>query len=227
MSQIKIVLADDHRIVREGFRALLQVQTGFEIVGETGDGLEAIRLVEQHKPHVLVVDLMMPGLNGLEVARQLTQRSSPTRIVILSMHANEAYVLEALRNGATAYVLKDSTSLDLVRAVHEAVAGRRYLSPPLSEPAIEAYLQKARSADSLDNYATLTTREREVLQLSAEGHTNPEIAARLFISPRTVETHRANFMHKLNLRTQTDLIRFALQRGILRLEEKIKPRSEG
>ena len=227
MSQIKIVLADDHRIVREGFRALLQVQTGFEIVGETGDGLEAIRLVEQHKPHVLVVDLMMPGLNGLEVARQLTQRSSPTRIVILSMHANEAYVLEALRNGATAYVLKDSTSLDLVRAVHEAVAGRRYLSPPLSEPAIEAYLQKARSADSLDNNATLTTREREVLQLSAEGHTNPEIAARLFISPRTVETHRANFMHKLNLRTQTDLIRFALQRGILRLEEKIKPRSEG
>lgn len=222
MSKIRILLADDHRVVREGFRALLEAEPDFEIVGETGDGLEAVRLVEQHKPQVLVVDLMMPGLNGLEVARQVAQRVPRTRIVVLSMHANEAYVLEALKNGASAYVLKDASTAELVRAVREANAGRRYLSPPLSEPAIDSYIQRARTSDSLDVYDTLTNREREVLQLAAEGHTNAEIAARLFISPRTVETHRANAMHKLGLRSHTDLVRFALQRGILPLEGGIK-----
>lgn len=222
MSNIRILLADDHRVVREGFRALLETEPDFEIVGETGDGLEAVRLVEQHKPQVLVVDLMMPGLNGLEVARQVAQRVPRTRIVVLSMHANEAYVLEALKNGASAYVLKDASTAELVRAVREANAGRRYLSPPLSEPAIDSYIQRARTSDSLDVYDTLTNREREVLQLAAEGHTNAEIAARLFISPRTVETHRANAMHKLGLRSHTDLVRFALQRGILPLEGGIK-----
>jgi two-component system, NarL family, response regulator NreC len=222
MSKTHILLADDHRVVREGFRALLESEPDFEIVGETGDGLEAVRLVEQQKPHVLVVDLMMPGLNGLEVARQVTQRSPRTRIVVLSMHANEAYVLEALKNGASAYVLKDASAAELVRAVREAVAGRRYLSPPLSEPAIDSYIERARNSDSLDLYDTLTNREREVLQLAAEGHTNGEIAGRLFISPRTVETHRANVMHKLGLRSQTELVRYALQRGILPLEGKVK-----
>jgi len=215
---IKIVLADDHRVVREGFRALLAGQKDFQIVAETGDGLEAIRLVEKHQPDVLLIDLMMPGLGGLEVTRQLTQRKSPVRVVVLSMHANEAYVIEALKNGAVGYVLKDASSADLVRAVREAVAGRRYLSPPLSEKSIEAYAQKARTSETLDPYQTLTTREREVLQLSAEGHTNPQIAARLFISPRTVETHRSNLMHKLALRTHTDLIRYALKRGIVSIE---------
>ena len=222
MSKTRILLADDHRVVREGFRALLQSEPDFEIVGETGDGLEAVRLVEQQKPHVLVVDLMMPGLNGLEVARQVTQRSPRTRIVVLSMHANEAYVLEALKNGASAYVLKDASAAELVRAVREALAGRRYLSPPLSEPAIDSYIERAKSSDSLDLYDTLTNREREVLQLAAEGHTNGEIASRLFISPRTVETHRANVMRKLGLRSQTELVRYALQRGILPLEGKVK-----
>jgi len=208
--------------VREGFRALLQAQADFEIVGETGDGLETVRLVEQHKPQVLVLDLMMPGLNGLEVARQVTQRVPRTRIVVLSMHANEAYVLEALKNGACAYVLKDAGTAELVRAVREANAGRRYLSPPLSEPAIDSYIQRARTSDSLDLYDTLTNREREVLQLASEGHTNAEIATRLFISPRTVETHRANVMHKLGLRSQIDLVRYALQRGILPMEGGVK-----
>ncbi len=134
------------------------------------------------------------------------------------MHAAEAYVLEALRNGAAGYVLKDASAADLVRAVREAVAGRHYLSPPLSELAIEAYLQKAQEA-TLDLYETLTTREREVLQLAAEGHSNPEIAERLVISPRTVETHRANLMRKLGLQSQADLIRYALQRRIITLEE--------
>src|SRR5262249_24900722 len=155
--------------------------------------------------------------SGLEVARQVDQRSPRTRVVVLSMHANEAYVLEALRNGATAYVLKQCTATELVRAVCEAAAGRRYLSPPLSERAIQAYLRKA-EASELDPYESLTTREREVLHLAAEGRTNPEISARLYISPRTVEAHRANLMHKLGLKNQSELIRYAIRRGIVPLE---------
>jgi DNA-binding NarL/FixJ family response regulator len=215
---IRIVLADDHRVVREGFRALLAAEKDFEIVGETGDGLEALRLVERLKPDLILVDLMMPGLGGLEVARQVAQRGSATRVVVLSMHSNEAYVLQALKNGAAGYVLKDASSTELVRAVREAVAGRRYLSPPLSEKAVEAYLHKAKTSETVDRYQTLTTREREVLHLSAEGHTNAQIAMRLFISPRTVETHRSNLMHKLGIRTHSELIRYALQRGILSFE---------
>ena len=167
---------------------------------------------------VLVVDLMMPGLSGLEVTRQVRQRSPRTHIVILSMYSNEAYVLEALRNGAAAYVLKDSTAADLVHAVREVVAGRRYLSPPLSERAIETYTEKAKST-LMDPYETLTTRERQVLHLAAEGCTNAEIGDRLSISPRTVETHRANLMRKLGLESQTDLIRYALRRGIIPLND--------
>ena len=222
MNVVTLLLADDHRVVREGFRALLETEPGFRIVGEAGDGLEAVRLAEKLKPNVVIMDLMMPGLNGLEVIRQISQRSSRTRIVVLSMHSNEGYVLTALRNGASAYVLKDSSSADLMRAVREALEGRRYLSPPLSQPAIDAYLERIQKGEPFDPYESLSNREREVLQLGAEGHTNAEIAARLFISSRTVETHRANAMHKLGLRSQTDLIRYALQRGILPLEKNLK-----
>ncbi len=212
---IKIILADDHHIVRQGLRRLLEDESDFHILADTGDGLEAVELTEQMQPDVLIVDLMMPGLNGLEVTRQVSQRVPTAQIIILSMHANEAYVLEGLRNGAAGYVLKDSGSVDLVHAVREALAGRRYLSAPLSERAIEAYIQKTETEAVLDSYETLTTREREVLQLAAEGHTNNDIAERLCISPRTVETHRANMMRKLDLHNQTELIRFAFQRGIL------------
>ena len=212
-----IVLADDHHVVRQGLRVLLEGQPDFQLVGEAGDGLEAIQLTERLKPDVLLIDLMMPSLNGLEATRQVSQRSPHTRVVILSMHANEAYVLEALRNGAAGYVLKDSSAADLVHAVREVIAGRRYLSPPLSERAIAAYIQKA-SDVTLDPYEMLTNREREVLHLAAEGYTNAEIADQLSISPRTAETHRANLMHKLGLRTHTDLIRYALRRGILPME---------
>jgi two-component system, NarL family, response regulator NreC len=215
---ITIALADDHNVVRQGLRALLEVESDFNVVGEAGDGLEALHLVEQLKPNVLVLDLMMPGLNGLEVTRQVTKHSTHTSIIILSMYASEAYVLEALGNGALAYVLKDSSSADLVMAVREVAAGRRYLSPPLSDRAIEVYQEKAKAV-TLDKYETLTTREREVLQLTAEGHTNPEIAARLGISSRTAETHRSNLMHKLGLHTQADLIRYALRRGIIPMEQ--------
>lgn len=214
---ITITLADDHRVVRQGLRALLEAESDFIVLGEAGDGLEAVQMVEHLKPNVLVLDLMMPGLNGLEVARQLNKLSPNTRIVVLSMYSNEAYVLEALSNGASAYVLKDSSSADLVQAVREAAAGRRYLSPPLSDRAIEAYQEKAK-ATALDKYETLTTREREVLQLAAEGHTNTEIAARLGISSRTAEAHRSNLLRKLALHTQADLIRYALRRGIISMD---------
>ena len=212
-----IVLADDHHIVRQGLRALLEVEKDLQVVGEAGDGLEAVQTVESLGPKVLVLDLMMPGLNGLDVLKQIKKRSPNTQIVILSMYANEAYVLEALSNGASAYVLKDSKSADLVQAVREAAAGRRYLSPPLTARAIEVYQQRAQ-ATSLDRYDTLTAREREVLHLAAEGMTNSEIAGRLGISSRTAETHRANLMHKLDMHSQAELIRFALRRGIIPME---------
>lgn len=213
-----IILADDHLIVRQGLRALLEAEPDFHLIGETGDGLETVRLVEQLRPDVLVLDLMMPSLNGLEVTRQVSERSPHTRVVILSMHADEAYVLEALRNGAVGYVLKDASASGLVRAVREVDAGRRYLSPPLSERAIETYVRKAKDAP-IDRYDTLTTREREVLQLVAEGHTNAEIADRLSISVRTAETHRANMMDKLDLHSHTALIRYALRRGVIPMED--------
>lgn len=219
MSLTTIVLADDHQVVREGLRALLEAEPDFSVVGEAAEGLEAASLVERLKPHVLVVDLMMPGLSGLEVTRQVRQRSPQTHVVILSMYSTESYVLEALRNGAAGYVIKSSSAADLVSAVREVVAGRRYLSPPLSERAINAYVKKA-EATTLDPYETLTTREREILHLVAEGYTSAEIGDRLSISPRTVETHRANLMRKLGLETQTDLIRYALHRGIIPPFEK-------
>ncbi len=213
-----IVLADDHHVVRQGLRVLLEAEPNFSVVGEAAEGLAVIEMVERLKPNVLIVDVMMPGVNGLEVTRQVRQRSPETRVVILSMYANEAYVLEALRIGAAGYVLKGANAAALIQAVREVAAGRRYLSPPLTDHAIEAYLQKAQAAP-LDRYETLTTREREVLHLTAEGYSHSETAARLGISPRTAETHRANLMRKLGLKTQTDLVRYAFRRGILALEE--------
>jgi DNA-binding NarL/FixJ family response regulator len=218
MTKTRIVLADDHPVVRHGVRSLLQAEPDFSIVGEASSGLETVQLVEKLQPEVLVVDLMLPGLNGLEVTRQVKQRLPQTRVVVLSMHANEPYVLEALKNGASGYVLKDSSGTDLVLAVKQVLGGQRYLSPPLSERAVEAYLQRSQDT-SFDPYDALTEREREVLHLAAEGMSNPDIANRLSISPRTVETHRANLMRKLGLRTQTDLIRYALKRGILPMED--------
>jgi two-component system response regulator NreC len=217
MGETTIVLAEDHQIVRQGLRALLEPEADFQIVGEASDGSEALQLAERVRPDVMIVDLMMPGLNGLEVTHQVARRSPKTRVIILSAFDNEAYVTEALGNGAAGYVLKKSSAADLVQAVREVITGRRYLSPTLSERAIEAYvrfIQEVRDS-ALDLYETLTPREREVLHLAAEGYTNAEIAARLSISRRTVETHRANMMRKLGLRTPTDLIRYAVQRGIL------------
>ncbi len=212
-----IFLADDHPVLRQGLRALLELEQDFSIVGEAGDGLEAVQLVERLRPDVLVLDLMLPGLPGLEVTRQVCQRCPQTRVVILSMYASEAYVLEALKAGARAYVLKKSTASELVHAIREILAGRRYLSPPLSERAIEAYLQKVKP--TLDPLETLTAREREVLHLVAGGLTNAQVAARLCLSRRTVEMHRKNIMRKLQLRTALDLVRYAARRGLLPPED--------
>jgi two-component system, NarL family, response regulator NreC len=212
--QITIFLAEDHKVVRQGLRALLEAEPYLHVVGEAGNGREAIRMVERLRPKVLVVDLMMPELSGLEVTRQLRKRSPKTRVVVLSMHRDESYVVEALKSGAAAYVLKDASSEELVKAVHEAAANRRYLSPPLSDSAVAAYVQRA-GVTTDDSYQSLSEREREVLHLASEGHTNTKIGKRLFISPRTVEIHRANMMAKLGLRNHTELIRYALKRGIL------------
>jgi two-component system, NarL family, response regulator NreC len=199
--------------VREGLRRVLDAEPDFAVVGEVADGLAVVPLVERLHPRVLVTDLTMPGLGGLEVTRQVRKHAPDTKVVVLSMHTAEQYVLEALESGAMGFVPKNAPGTELVRAVHEAAAGRRYLSPPLADTVIEAFLEG--KPHPTDAYESLTERERQVLHLCAQGLTSKDIAQRLGLSPRTAESHRANLMHKLGLRTQTDLIRFALQRGIL------------
>lgn len=211
---ISVVLADDHPIVRRGLRGALEAEAEFAVVAETGDGLETVRLVERHRPDVLVLDLMMPGLSGLDVLPIVRQRSPQTRVVVLSMYANEEFMLQALRNGAIGYVLKGCDPAHAVEAVRLAAAGRRYFSPVLLERVFEAYQQKA-EAGPQDPHDLLTPRERQALQLAAEGHSCAAIAARLSISPRTAEMHRGNAMRKLGLKTQNELVRYAIRRGML------------
>jgi two-component system response regulator NreC len=212
-----IMLVEDHQIVLEGLLALLEAEPGLTVVGQTNNGSEAVQLAERLRPDVMIVDLMLPGLNGLEITRLVRQRSPQSRIIILSMYDHESFVVEALKSGAAGYVLKRDDVAHLVQAVHEVGAGRRYLSPSLSERALEAYILYVEQVknSSQKPVETLTPREREVLYLAAQGYTNAEIAAHLVISPRTVEVHRANMMRKLGLRTQADLIRFAIQQEIL------------
>ena len=209
-----IVLADDHPVVRQGLRALLEGEADFKVIGEAGDVETAIELVNRKRPAVLVLDLIMKGLNSIQIIRQISSDSPETGIVILSMYDNEAYILESLRAGAKSYILKGSTSEELMRAIREVALGHRYLGLPLSERAIAIFIQKSEASD-LDLYETLTPRECEVLQLVAQGYTNTEIAAKLFVSPRTVEVHRANMMRKLRFQNHTQLIQYALQRKIV------------
>jgi len=210
----RIVLADDHPVVRQGLRSLLEKEPGFSVVGEAADGLEVADVVEKTRADVLILDLLMPGLGGLDVAREVSRRSPQTRIVVLTMHSSEAFVLRALANGTSAYILKDSSVTEVVHAIHEVQAGRRYLSSRLSERAIEAFVNRADSG-AVDIYETLTTREREVLHLAAEGLSNPAIGERLFISARTAQAHRAHIMQKLCLESRTALIAYAFRRGLI------------
>lgn len=210
---VTAIIADDHQIVRRGLRTILEQEAGCTVVAEAADGLSAVQLVEQHKPTVLILDLNLPRLHGIEVLRQTRGTSPHTRVIILSMHNDEPYVIEALRAGAMAYVLKGSESQEIARALAEVLAGRRFLSAPLSEWAINALIAKPK--DDADPLQALTPRERMVLQLAAEGATNTEVAGKLFISPRTAETHRTNLLRKLGLQTQTDLVRFAIRKGLI------------
>jgi DNA-binding NarL/FixJ family response regulator len=207
------ILADDHDIVRRGLRGILESEGSCRIVAEASDGLSAAQLVDKHKPQILVLDLNMPRLHGIEVLRQTRVSSPNTRVIVLSMHSDEPYVIESLRAGAMAYILKGSESQEILQALKEVLAGRRFLSATLSEWAINALVSKP--ADESDPLHSLTQRERMVVQLAAEGNNNAEIAEKLFISPRTAETHRTNLLRKLGLHTQTDLVRFAIRKGLI------------
>jgi DNA-binding NarL/FixJ family response regulator len=214
---VSVLLADDHPIVRQGLRHLLAAEPNLTVVGEASDGLEAVQLTEKFRPKILIVDLMMPGLNGLEVVKQVKERSPATGSIVLSMQSADVYVVEALKAGALGYVLKETGPSELINAVQRVIAGQRYLSPKLSERLVDVLLQKTEGLP-LDPYQMLTNREREILQMAAEGMTAAAIAKRLSISPRTAELHRARMMNKLRLNNQTDLIRYALKRGILPLD---------
>jgi DNA-binding NarL/FixJ family response regulator len=214
---IKVLLADDHLVVLQGLRALLESEGDIEVVGEATDGLEAMMLLEKLLPDVLVMDLMMPNLNGLETARRIKKKGLPVKVVVLSMHESEPYVVQALKYGVMGYIPKDSSSEELVDAIRQVAKGQRYLNAVISDRVIDSLITRMDSG-GLDPYDTLTSRERAVFQMVAEGESNSEIGQRLSISPRTVETHRANMMRKLGLKTQTDVVRYAIRRGILSLD---------
>lgn len=208
---IRIVLAEDHKLVREGLKALLRNEPAFELVGEASDGLQAVEIVEKEKPDVLLLDLRIPRLHGIEVLRQLRDQSH-TSVVVVSMHSDEPYVIEALKNGVSGYVLKDCAPAELVLAIRTAASGGQYLCESLRQKAISATLK--RLVPGVQG-PQLTKRELLVMELAAEGKTSLEIAKILFISRRTAEAHRANLMKKLGLKTQTDLVLYGVRNGII------------
>lgn len=214
---LSFVIADDHAIVRAGVRLLLEREAGFEVMAEAGGGDEAVRLTLARAPDILVLDLSMPGTTGFDVARQLSAAGSASHVLVLSMHATEAYVSEAFRSGIAGYVLKDATAGELVRAARAIARGQRYLSAPLSFERLRAY--EARTAGSGDPYDRLTSRERQILQLVAGRHSNADIARLLAVSVRTVETHRSQLMAKLGVRGPQELLLYALRRGITRVDD--------
>ena len=206
-----VVIAEDHPIVRKGIRAFLTQTTEHEIVAECGDGIAALELVKEHRPDVLITDLRMPGLDGLEVTRRVHQDYPNTAIVVLSAYSSDSYVSRAFRNGALAYLLKDSDIMELNDAITSALSGKRFISKSLAS-------RTQREPTLTDRYELLTARQREVLHLIGEGLTTPEISEKLSISGRTVEKHRSNLMQKLEVKNYADLIRFALQRGLSPLD---------
>jgi DNA-binding NarL/FixJ family response regulator len=208
--KIRILLADDHAVVRQGFRLILAAQTDMEIVGEAGDGRQAVELAERLHPDVVVMDVAMPNLNGIEATRRLAESMPHTRVLALSMHKDAVYVREILRAGARGYLLKDSIDSDLLAAVRAVARGEAYLSPAISDSVLTDYRRHV--SDPLD---LLTSREREVLQMIAEGKTNKDIAALLNLSVYTVDAHRGRIMEKLNLHSTSELVRFAMRSGII------------
>jgi two-component system response regulator NreC len=216
MSRLRLMLADDHTVVRQGLRKVLEDRPEWEVVAEAGDGREAVRQAEIHKPDVAIVDVAMPLLNGIETTRQITRKSPSTRVLVLSMHADEAYVTQILQAGATGYLLKDSADVDLIQAVAAVAKGTSFFSPAIARVMLDDYVQKLAEKGVTDRYESLSEREREIFQLIAEGKANKEIAVLLSISPSTVETHRARIMEKLDLHSAAEIVLYAVRRGVIR-----------
>jgi len=217
MSNLRILLADDHTIVRQGLRKVLEERADWRVVAEAGDGREAVRQAEQHKPDIAILDVAMPLLNGVEATRQIAKRVPSVRILVLSMHADETYVTQILQAGAAGYLLKDSADVDLLQAVTALSEGKSFFSPAVARLMLDDYVkQRSGEPGVVDRYDSLSDREREVFQLIAEGKTNKDIAAILFISPSTVETHRARILEKLDVHSAAEIVLYAVRRGVIR-----------
>jgi DNA-binding NarL/FixJ family response regulator len=216
MSTVRILLADDHTLVRQGIRKVLEQRPDWSVVAEASDGREAVRLAEQHAPDVAILDVAMPLLNGIEATRQITKRVPATRVLVLSMHSDEAYVTQILAAGATGYLLKDSADSDLMQAVAAVSAGKSFFSPAVARLMLDDYVRQLADRGIVDRYDSLSEREREIFQLIAEGHTNKEIANLLSVSPSTVETHRGHIMEKLDLHSAAEIVLYAVRRGVIR-----------
>lgn len=212
---IRIVLADDHNVLRTGLKSLLERQRDFAVVGEASDGRELLLLVEELTPDVVITDIGMPRLNGTEATSQIVAKYSQTRVIVLSMHSDEAYVLRALKAGARGYLVKESAEADLITAVRTVHAGKAFFSPSVSALLVEDYVRQMRDRGIEDSYELLSPREREVLQLIAEGQSNKDIAQSLGVSVYTVETHRGNILQKLNLHSVPELILYAVRKGVI------------
>jgi two-component system response regulator NreC len=210
-----ILLADDHTVIRSGLRMVLEKQSDFQVVGEAGDGRQAVKMAEELNPDVVVMDIAMPNLNGIDAAKQIVSQNSRVAVVVLSMHSDESYVMRALKSGAKAYLLKDSAEADLIRAVRAVVEGKSFFSPAVSRMLLEDYVRQLQQRGAEDSYELLSPREGEILQLIAEGKTNKEIAAMLNLSLYTVETHRTHILQKLNLHSVPELILYAVRKGII------------
>ncbi len=215
MSKIRILLADDHTVIRTGLRALLDRQTDFEVVAEASDGRQAVEKCDTARADVVVMDVAMPNLNGIEATRQITAKVPDIAVVILSMHSDEAYVLRALKAGARGYLLKDSAEADLINAIHAVHQKKAFFSPAISKMLVEDYMRQLQHRNVEDSYELLTMREREILQLLAEGKSNKEVASMLNLSLYTVETHRGNILQKLNLHSTPELILYAVRKGVI------------
>src|SRR6187549_2311563 len=213
--RLRVLLADDHGIVRRGLRSLLE-EAGLSVVAEAADGLEAIRLTEEHRPDLLIVDIGMPKLSGIEVAARSQKLERPPRVIILSMHSDESYIIRALAAGARGYLLKDATDEDLIPALRAVAAGRPFFSPAVTSVLIEDYMRMLQKRGLTDSYHLLTDREKDVLHLLAEGRSNKEVATLLNLGLATVETHRANLMQKLNLHNTAEIVLYAVRKGIIR-----------
>jgi two-component system response regulator NreC len=215
MKQTRVLLADDHRLIRTGLRLVIEQHTSYAVVGEADDGRQAVSMANKLKPDVVVMDIGMPNLNGIEAARQISDAQPEIAIVMLSMHSDEGYVLRALNAGARAYLLKDSAEADLSRAIEAVTEGKSFFSPAVSKLLLDDYMRKLKRAGVEDSYDLLSPREREILQLVAEGSSSKEIANMLNLSVYTVETHRSNLMQKLNLRGIPELILYAVRKGLI------------